>query len=262
VGRVTGAIALTATLYAGTVSAQVSVPIESVLRPEWVCSISSVFAIDVVANGARSTAVSTVAPFDTPSGPVWRGMHVNADPVAQTVTLGDRAAHDVMDVARHNLRPISSEHRAAGRRTAFEFDYMADAAAKLPDGDHPAEDIPLAGTFAIPEGPGSEILFQAVPWSEGLRLRAHQVDRWRGSGPRRLKPVTIEVSGSTNFELAGKSLDVWIVHTVPDDRSFSVVQWVTKARPHVTVHTEYRTGTDPVPMVSEVRMMANGVDCS
>lgn len=256
------ALALATVLFQSPGSADDAIPIERVLIPARVCTISDTIAIDVDGDKARSITLNVVIPRDTGQGLVWRGMHFDTGSPEIAAAGGDHDMHDIADVARDNLRPLSSEYSRGGRRTAFVFDYNAGKATKLVSGDGPAETVPLNGTFIMPDGPGAAILYQAIPWADGLRLRGRQVDRWRGSGAERLKAVTITVLGSSTFAVGSRSLATWVVQTIPDDRSFSIEEHVTKERPYRVVRTIYLAGPGKKPRLSEVRAIMNGKDCN
>lgn len=239
------------------------IPIEQVLEPGQVCAIADVMAIDIGSNGEyRQLNFNAVVALGTPSGMVWRGLHLNVDAAAMAEREEGRASHDVMDVARDTLRPLSSEHLRGGRRTAFDFDYAAQIAVLRAVGDAAAETIPLGNAFVVPEGPGDPILTQAIPWAAGLQLRAHVLDRWRGHAAERVRPVVISVEGETTFMVAGKVYPVWIVHTIPDDGSFSVERWITKDQPHRDLRVFYRSSPGAPARISEVLSIANGDDCA
>jgi hypothetical protein len=224
----------------------------SVIDPQRVCAMASVWQIHVPSMPAPSEMVETVAPLTVNGREVWRAMHTPLRG-AEDMRAGVSPGSDFYDIDRTTLEPLQSEHRGGGtngvRPTVTRFDYARDSsnALRLGSDGTTLETIGLMGRRPFPEGPGAAALLPAIAWRDGLRLRAQIVDRWRGRDGERLRAVDFVVSGREESEVGGRRVPVYVVTESAVDGSYRTVSHITIARPHMVVRVEHtRRGGRPV----------------
>jgi len=171
---------------------------------------------------------------------VLRSVHRSPDP--------SRPQSDEMVVDAATLRPISSVSTWAQPALRLEYDQREFRRVGA-DGEI-LERASLAEP-AIPEGPGADIVIQAVAWREGLKFRGIMVDRWRGAAASRLRPGFWSVEGRELLTTLQGRQQVYRTRWRPDDGSYTFVTYVTVARPHHAARVEYSPRPGSVPIVSE-----------
>lgn len=177
---------------------------------------------------------------------VLRSVHRSSD------RLRPRSDETVVDAA--TLHPISSVSTWAQPTLRLAYD-RSEFRRVGADGDI-LERAPLAEP-AIPEGPGADIVIQAVAWREGLKLRGVMVDRWRGADAGRIRPGSWSVEGRELLTTLQGRQDVYRTRWQPDDGSYTFVTHVTVARPHHAVRVQYSPKPGSTPIVSETSSFAS-----
>lgn len=233
-----------------------------------VCPIAAVWRLGVEAGRARYEAIETVAPLEVDGRTVWRITHTMLR-WPEDLRSGSVPGFDFFDLERATLRPLQSEHRAPhpadSAAKVTRFDYRAATVLRLnPDGS-PAESIELEpGQRLLADGPGNAVMDQAIAWSDGLRLRSVMLDRWRGQGAQRVRPVEITVTGRGSVEIRGRRIETYVVTERPEDGSFHVVSQITVERPHHRVHVQYYAAglkNGARAFVSEVAALLQDASC-
>lgn len=215
-----------------------------ILEPERVCDVSQTWIIGVGSPRA-STTHSHVDRVTIDGRAVIQAVHRSTDPLDAT--------HDVFVVAADTLHPLSTRHTGPDPDVAFTFD--ADGAAKLSETGEVVERTPLPQP-AMAEGPGLEIVVQAVPWREDLAFSGWMLDRWRGEGAGRAKPFVWRVTGSETLATGDGPMPAYRTVLAPDDGSFEIVGFVSVERPHRILKFEYRRTPGSPALISETRRYA------
>jgi hypothetical protein len=240
-------MSLTATMTLALLSgqAQLTPPsnIWDILEPERVCDVSQTWIIGVGSPRA-STTHSHVDRLTVDGQAVIQAVHRSTDPLDAT--------HDLFVVA-NTLHPLSTRHTGPDPDVAFAFD--AEGASKLSESGEVVERTPLPEP-AMAEGPGLEIIVQAVPWREGLVFSGWMLDRWRGEGAGRAKPFVWRVTGTETLTTGDGAAAAYRTVLAPDDGSFEIVGFVSLERPHRILRFEYRRTSASEPLISETRRYA------
>jgi hypothetical protein len=214
--------------------------------------------------------IETVVPMEVDGRKVWRVMHTMLRGV-EDARHGKTPGFDLVDLDRATLAPVQSEHRTQGslqraaRINRFDFQAIAGTALRLNGDGSIMERIALPQAQHVLAEPGAAVYDQAIPWSDGLKLRGHLLDRWRGRGNRRLREIEITVIGRGSVTIAGKELATFVVEEASIDGSFRVIKQVTADRPHRQVHTKYFPAgarTSGQPFTSEVSALMQGDSCT
>lgn len=171
-----------------------------------------------------------------------KSVHRSSDP--------EQANYDLFTMDAKTLAPIRSVNTFADDPTIFR--YTDTLATKRNEAGEITENIPLTDV-AMPDGPGWNIMVQALPWSEGLAFRAVMVDRWRGQGARRAREGTWRVTGRKTIETLEGTVETFRTVWQPDDGAFKVVTYVTASAPYYDVRVEYYPRPDADPLVSETK---------
>jgi hypothetical protein len=242
----------------------------SSVDPTRVCAVASVWHLGVGARRVPNEMIETAVPMEVDGRAVWRVMHTMLRG-AEDARGGATPGSDVYDLERATLAPLQSEHRVKGTAdkpgNVTRFDYRAPDGGVLrlnADGST-AERIAVApARRVLADGPGAAVLDQAIRWSDGLKLRAHVIDRWRGRENERLRTVEIAVTGRASTEIAGRRVEVFVVEERSLDGSFHMVSLVTTERPHRRARVEYYAGgrkEGARPFVSEVKSLMQDASC-
>jgi hypothetical protein len=209
-----------------------------------VCPIATVWRLGIGRDRSPNEMIETVVPMQVDGRAVWRIMHTMLRG-SEDLRRGGTPGSDVLDVDRTTLAPLHGEHRTEGAApkpvTVTRFDYRTSGIVlRLSADGSPAERIALqAGQRTLPEGPGVAVLDQAIPWSDGLQLRGHQIDRWRGRDGQRLREIELTVTGRGSVVIDGRRVETFVVTERPVDGSYHWVRQVTVERPHRHIHSEY-----------------------
>lgn len=219
-------------------------PFWTVVRPNDVCRMSGSWIIGLGHPQASVTNVN-IERIEDRGRMLIQALHrgVMTSPTGDDQFLVDAAT----------LHPVETRHSGPVPPVHFRFD--GQSAVKLaPDGSV-QEEISLGG-IAIPEGPGLEIVVQAVPWRDGLRMNGVILDRWRGTGAVRNRAVSWAVEGRAILDTLTGRHETFRTNLAPVDGSFSIVGYITVARPHHLVRMEYVAAAGRKPLVSEMREVA------
>lgn len=232
--------------------------LSDLLRPGRVCTLTNIIAV----GSGPSLLLEAVTRIGQGTEAVWRGAHYPIDVAEAAAAHGGRIGYDVLDADTDDLTLRSS---TAQWEVLNAFRVVEDEVVRLVDSDgdgeaEAAERFRLTGARPLPEGPGTPILVQAVPWSRHFRARAVYVDRWRGAGRARLHEALVEVTGEAMFEVAGEVLPVWQVRTEAPG-AYTIHMLVTKGSPHRVVRTAYHSAPDAEPLISELVAYTNGQGC-
>lgn len=218
--------------------------LSAIVDPSAVCSTSQTMVIGV--GSKRESILSMrVDKLQIDGRDAFQSLHRSVDPRDTTfdVTLVDAAT----------LQPIHSTSSYVSPELRFE--YAVNEARRVGTDGVVIERIALPEP-AMPEGPGDEVITQAIRWRDGLSFRATMVDRWRGEGQQRVKPGTWRVDRRERVTTVGGAHDVYVVIWTPDDASFGITKYVTTARPNHVVKFEYRADPKLPPLVSETASFA------
>jgi hypothetical protein len=147
-------------------------------------------------------------------------------------------------------------------------DYASSAGVvlRLNDDGTTAERIALdSSQRLLADGPGAAVIDQAIALSDGLKLRAYVVDRFRGRDSARLREIEIAVTGRGEVRIGGQRVPTFVVTERAVDNSFHAINQVTVARPHRRVHMQFyasglREGARP--FVSEVTSLMQDASCT
>lgn len=219
-------------------------PLWAVARPDMVCAMSGTWLIGIGKSAPNVTNVNIE--FTSERGARrWQAIHrgVAFDDLSYDVTVVD--AGSLAPLETRNTGPVPPVHFRFAGRTATSLDATGAVTERIELGDVP-----------MPEGPGLEILAQAIPWRKGLVLRATLLDRWRGQGDGRARAMSWRVIGVETRELLIGRQRVFRTRLVPDDGAFAMTAFVTASRPHHIVRIEYQHTPDRPVMVSELREAA------
>lgn len=217
----------------------------SLARPEQVCTMSATWVLGVNRDNQVVTH-SHIDAIETDSGArVWQALHrgIGAEDVSFDQILVDAAT----------LRPIMSRHTGPDPDVIVQF--AADSAQRMREDGVAAETLPLPAP-ALPEGPGLEVAAQAMPWRNGLSVRATFFDRWRGDGAERVRSVVWSVLDRQTITTLFGSHEVFHTRLAPLDGAFEIEAFVTIERPHAIVRMIYHRGAGAPPLVSELREYA------
>jgi hypothetical protein len=240
----------------------------STIDTKRVCPTALVWRLGIGPGRTPFDVVETVVPLEVNGRPVWRITHTQLRG-PEDLRNGTTPGFDFFDLDRATLAPLQSEHRTAGRADApartTRFEYLPDSVRRLNKDGTVAETIALAaGQRLIADGPGAGVINQAVNWSDGLKLRAYMLDRWRGTERERLREVELSVIGRSAVEIGGRRVETFVVVEEPVDRSYKLTSQVTVARPHLPVRVEYVANAkrpDARAFVSEVTSIMSGGSC-
>lgn len=220
-------------------------PFWSVVRPDAVCSMSGTWAIGLGASDPNLTNVNVE--FLSEGGKrMVQALHRGV--------LAEDPLHDLYLVDAATLFPIRTETTGPVPPVRFRFD-PGPIAVKLDAAGAEEERIALSG-IAIPEGPGLEIMTQAIPWADGLALSGTMLDRWRGTGQARNRQIVWRVEGRETRETLSGTHDLYRTRLAPVDGSFEIVAFVMVSKPHHIARFEYRPGRDRPALISELREAA------
>lgn len=253
-------------LFARATIAADPVDVWTLIDPKRVCFVSATWRIGI---GAATTfdTIETVSAIEAGGVPVWRITH-HMQRTVENRRADAIPALDVYDLDRRTLHPIQSELRRASENgapqpvTRFAYDIAAGTARRLDQAGAELEATPLMGRIPLPEGPGSAAIYQAISWRDGLRFRAHTVNRYRGSGAERLTAVDFTVIGRKAVTIGGRAMETYVVSEIPSDGSSRVTtNYVTVTRPHRLVRVESASGARP-PFISEAVALAQDRGCS
>jgi hypothetical protein len=238
--------------------------------PGRVCAVASVWHLGIGAGRVPTEMIETAVPMEVEGRAVWRIMHTMLKG-AEDLRGGSTPGSDVYDLERATLAPLQSEHRVKGTAdkpgNVTRFDYRApDGGVLRLDADgSTAERIALQpGQRVLADGPGTAVLDQAIRWSDGLKLQAQVIDRWRGRENERLRTVEIAVTGRQAARVADRRVETFVVEEIPLDGSFHMVSLVTTEPPHRRVRVEYYAGgrkEGARPFVSEVKSLMQDASC-
>lgn len=241
------------------------------IDPTRVCPVTSVWRLGVGGPRPAAEMIETVVPMEIGGRGVWRVMHTMLRG-SEDLRAGTTPGSDVFDLERATLAPLQSEHRLRGPADAtvsvvrFEYSTTAGVVLRLNADGSTAERIPLdAPTRVLADGPGAAVLDQAIDWADGLTLRAHALDRFRGRENERLRAIEIAVTGRSAVQIGARRVETFVVSERALDGSFRSVSQVTVARPHRRVHVQFfpaglREGAPP--FVSEVSALMQDASCS
>jgi hypothetical protein len=256
------AIALVSSLAMGLAYAAEPADIWSRTDPGSACPIVSLWHMRVGTSRPPIEIIETAVPLQVDGRAVWR---ITRSPLRtpEGIRNGGGPDYDFVDLDRVTLAPLQSEHRGPGRAgpgavTRFSFGSGADGVQRLNGDGSVAEKIALAAEqrpIITLDGPGAAIVYQAIPWADGLRLRGYMVDRWHGRDNQRLRPIELTVTGRSSVEIDGRRIETYVVTERPVDASYRATSYVTVARPHRAVRIEYRHASDKDqsrPSVSQV----------
>ncbi len=238
-----------------------------------VCAVTTVWRLGTTRAAGPFDMIETVTPLDVEGRAVWRVMHTMLRGI-DDFRRGSAPGSDVFDIDRATLAPLQSEHRSGGGTTPlnvtrFEFPRNATElppAVRRLDGDGSiAERIALEpGQRVLVSGPGDAILDQAIGWSDGLKLRAYTLDRWRGRERERLREIEVAVTGRSAVEVGGRRVETFVVDERPLDGSYHVTSMITVERPHRRVQSQYYAAgrkDGARPFVSEAVVLMQDASC-
>lgn len=240
------------------------------IDPSNVCPVASVWHMRVGATRPPIEIIETVVPAQVDNRAVWRITRVPLR-APEGIRGGGGPDYDFVDLDRPTLAPLQSEHRGQGRAgpgAVTYYKFGADAVQRLNTDASVVERIALqAGQrpIVIADGPGAAAIYQAIRWSDDLRLRGYMVDRWHGRESQRLRPIDVSVTGRSSVEIDGRRLETYVVAERPLDGSYRMISHVTIERPHRAVRMEYyhSSNKDPErPSVSQVATLMQDASCA
>lgn len=243
----------------------------SQVDPDRVCAVASVWHLGVGPGRSPNEMIETTAAVEVEGRPVWRVMHTMLRG-AEDLRGGFTPGSDVYDLERATLAVLQSEHRVKGSAqkpgmvTRFDYRIAGNAVHKLSVDGSIVERVALQpGQRVFADGPGTAVLDQAIRWSDGLKLRAHVIDRWRGRMDERLRDIEIAVTGRSSADVAGRRLETFVVEERPLDGSFQMISQITVRAPHRRVRVEYYAGgrrEGASPFVSQVVSLMQDAGCA
>jgi len=229
--------------------ATASSPIETVdlwslARPEAVCAASGSWVIGT--NTQQPSVTNTNIELVVIEGRrVIQVMHRSTDP--------SDASHDLYQLDQGTLSPLLTEHTGPTPPVRFTFEREGETlVARASAG----EEKTAFTTPPAADGPGLEVIVQAVPWRPGLVLRSPMLNRWSQKGQARAQSVTWTVEAVETIDTLAGSVETYRVVLKPDDLTWDMTLFISTERPHAIARIAYQPAGRPRALLSDLREIA------